>query len=95
MIFQNGISDRNNFPQAVMSNIPTDSIPWPMGDKVQDSIPSNVDSIRLELAVQNLFRETDTTNPNRTRALIVVHDNNIIAEKYAPGFSKNTAWTRV
>ena len=76
-----------------MSNIPTDSIPWPMGDKVQDSIPSNVDSIRLELAVQNLFRETDTTSPNRTMALIVVYDDNIIVEKYAPGFSKNTRLT--
>ena len=83
------------FVQAIVPNVQPDSIPWPMGDKLQNSIPSEVDSSRLEAAVQNLFKETDTTNPNRTRALVVVYDNNIIVEKYAPGFSKNirlTGW---
>ena len=84
------------FVQAIVPSVQPDSIPWPMGDKLQDNVPAEVDSIRLAAVVQNLFTETDTTNPNRTRALIVVYDNNIIAEKYAPGFSKNirlTGWS--
>jgi hypothetical protein len=93
----NDLSDRDvraqKFVLATVPNVQTDTIPWPMGDKLPHSLPLGVDSIRLEAAIRTLLKETDTTNPNRTRALIVVYDNNIIAEKYAPGFSRNTRLT--
>ncbi|MBC7829137.1 MAG: serine hydrolase, partial [Chitinophagaceae bacterium] len=62
-------------------------------DKLTDSFPSNIDSIALVNAVDNLFKEMDTANPNRTRALIIVFNNQIIAERYAPGFTKQTRLT--
>lgn len=81
------------FRIAVAPAINPDTIPWPMGDKVVDSFSFGIDSFALANAVENIFRETDTLNPNRTRAIIVLYNNQIIAEQYAPGFLKSTRLT--
>ncbi|HEX7847305.1 MAG TPA: serine hydrolase, partial [Chitinophagaceae bacterium] len=68
-----------------------DTIPWPYGNKTIDSIPSNIDSNKLQMAVTRVLNEVRTDNtPAYTRAVLVVYDGKIIAEKYAPGFDKNT-----
>jgi CubicO group peptidase (beta-lactamase class C family) len=81
------------FRLAVKPLVLTDTIQWPLGDKLVDSFPSNIDSLQLLGAVDNTFKETDTAHPNRTRALIVVYNNQIVAEQYAPGFTKQTMLT--
>jgi CubicO group peptidase (beta-lactamase class C family) len=68
----------------------TDTIPWPMGDKLPAVVDSSIDLIKLKEAVNNSFIEKDTTALIRTRAVVVVHNGNIIAEQYASGFTKDT-----
>lgn len=79
-----------NFRLAVKPQLSTDTIAWPMGDKISYVSDSTVDKQKLQSVLQNWFTEKDTGYPNRTRAVIVVHDGNIVAEQYAPGFSKDT-----
>ncbi|MBG9378461.1 serine hydrolase [Panacibacter sp. DH6] len=75
---------------AASPQINTDTIPWPMGDKLLPVADSSVDMAKLKSAVNDIFIEKDTTAPVRTRAVIVLHDGNIIAEQYAEGFTKNS-----
>jgi len=81
------------FRLAVLPVVETATIPWPLGDKVSDSFPSNIDSVQIKNAVDTIFKETDTLNPNHTRAVIIVYNDHIIAERYAPGFTKHTRLT--
>jgi CubicO group peptidase (beta-lactamase class C family) len=68
----------------------TDTIPFPFGDKVDDSIASNIDVKKLNNAVNNAFTEPYPGKKQRTRAVIVVYDGKLVAEKYALGFNKDT-----
>lgn len=67
-----------------------DSILWPYGDKVKDSFPATVNRELLSKAVNNVLNETTDGTPAYTRAVMVVYDGQIVAEKYADGFDKNT-----
>jgi CubicO group peptidase (beta-lactamase class C family) len=67
-----------------------DTIPWPYGDKTADTIPSTVDKTKLDAAVNNAFTEPHPGKKQRTRAIVVVYNGQLIAEKYAPGFNKYT-----
>ena len=68
----------------------TDTIAWPMGDKLTGSFPADVDSLRLHRAIENIFTETDTILPIRTRAVVVLYKGQLIAERYADGFGAKT-----
>jgi len=78
------------FNLPVKPVIQTDSIAWPYGDKTDDSIPSFVNTIKLQAAVDSAMNATSNGKPAYTRAVLVVYDGRIIAEKYAAGFDKNT-----
>ncbi|MEM7662111.1 MAG: serine hydrolase [Pseudomonadota bacterium] len=47
---------------------------------------------RLEQAVSEAFEETPELALQRTRAIVVVKDGQIIAERYADGFDENTSF---
>jgi CubicO group peptidase (beta-lactamase class C family) len=81
-------SQRFNLPAKPLSN--TDTIPWPMGDKLCDTFPEAIDSLKLQSAMKKVFVEEDTILPVRTRAVIVVYDGQLIAEHYADGFGAKT-----
>ncbi len=68
----------------------TDSISWPLGDKLNDSFPATIDSVRLQSAIQNIFLEKDTIWPVRTRAVVILYNGQLIAERYADGFTAKT-----
>ncbi len=68
----------------------TDSLMWPLGDKVSGNFPSAIDSVKLQSAIRNVFMEEDTVWPIRTRAVVILYNGQLIAEKYADGFSANT-----
>ena len=68
----------------------TDTMAWPMGDRIADPYPSCVDSLAVVNAVANTFVLGDGEPANQTRALIVLYDGRIIAEKYAPGYSASS-----
>ena len=78
------------FIAGTKSEINTDSIPWPMGDLVNDSIPQGIDLKKLKAAIDNAFAEPDTNKKIYTRAVLVLYDGKLVAEQYAPGFTKNT-----
>ena len=65
-------------------------LPFPYGNlEPKKVIFKNVDNDKLQKAVNNAF---DLTNEKvkKTRAVLVVYKNQIIAEKYAHGFDKNS-----
>lgn len=76
-----------NLPGALPNQ---DSIAWPMGNLVRDTVISGVDYTLLNKTVEEAFAEPGETRNRRTRAIIVIYDGQIIAEKYAEGFDKNT-----
>jgi CubicO group peptidase (beta-lactamase class C family) len=45
-----------------------------------------VDGAALPKAIDEAFAEPDPAHPRRTRALVVVHEGRIVAERYAKGF---------
>jgi len=65
---------------------PNNTIAFPFGNADQkDSILTNVNYNKLTKTVANLF-----TNNTQTRAVVVIHKNQIIAEQYDKGFTKNS-----
>lgn len=67
-----------------------DTIPFPYGDKTSGTIPSNIDVATLNAVIDAAFTEPVAGKKQRTRAVIVVYDGKLVAEKYAPGFTKDT-----
>ncbi|WBX73577.1 serine hydrolase [Tenacibaculum pacificus] len=65
---------------------PDNTTPFPYGNANQkDTIFSNVDYKKLNEVINTLF------NPkNKTRSVVVIYNDKIIAEKYANGFDKNS-----
>jgi CubicO group peptidase (beta-lactamase class C family) len=57
--------------------------PW---RESEDGETSEIDRERLLRAVDGAFDEPDPERPRRTRAVVVVHDGELVAERYAPGF---------
>jgi len=91
----NGYTEKEVRAQTFM--LPTgqcnrdDSLAWPLGEKVEDSLPAHINREALELAVANVMKEnTAEGQPAHTRAVIIVYDGKIIAESYAKGFDRNT-----
>jgi CubicO group peptidase (beta-lactamase class C family) len=65
-----------------------ESVPWPTGDlDAVDPNPPGVDVEKLNEAVETEFAEPNPEAPRWTRAVVVVHNDKIIAEKYAPGIT--------
>lgn len=65
-----------------------DTIDWPLGDHVIDSLLNS--SKRLNDVVAAAFEEPLPEKPVNTRAVIIIQNGNIIAEKYGDGFSAKT-----
>lgn len=69
---------------------PADSIQWQAADHLVDSIPSYADKLKLNAALDYVFNERDSLRPIKTRAVLVLYDGKILAERYAAGFTRNT-----
>ncbi|MCZ8198827.1 MAG: serine hydrolase [Flavobacterium sp.] len=66
------------------------NLPFPYGNlEPKDTIFSNIDYAKLNAAVENAFDKKVEKN-KRTRSIIVIYKDKIIAEKYADGFNKNS-----
>ena len=62
---------------------------YPWGNIKVDTIFANVDYDKLNVAVSNAF-DAKGKKKKRTRSVIVIYKDKIIAEKYADGFNKNS-----
>ncbi|UJR11179.1 hypothetical protein I4U23_015360 [Adineta vaga] len=79
------------FKIATLPNVNQDNILWPMGNQILDNqYPSNVNQTLVENVIDTLFIEKDPTNLLRTRAVVVVYDGKLIAERYGSGYSSST-----
>lgn len=73
-------------PVAVAARLPSAATtPWPMGDLTRGQTPRGIDLQAVEAVLEEVF-ERNTGE----RAWVVVHDGKIAAERYAPGFDKDT-----
>lgn len=64
---------------------------WPRGDVMPDGAwPRQVDRGKLDEAVDQAFREPDPEMNRRTRAILVLYDGKIVAERYADGVTRET-----
>jgi CubicO group peptidase (beta-lactamase class C family) len=84
------------FITASQPEINRDTIPWPQGDWIKDSVSAGVDLVQLNQAINNVFSEPVPKKKIGTRAVVVLHDGKLIAEQYAPGFDRNSkmiAWS--
>jgi CubicO group peptidase (beta-lactamase class C family) len=61
--------------------------PWPEGEA---AAPAN-DNAAVTKALDWAFAEPDSKNPRRTRAVVVVRDGRIIAERYGAGANQSMA----
>lgn len=66
------------------------NLAFPYGNKEpKDTVFANIDYRKLEKAVANAFDKKGQKN-KRTRSLLVIYKDKIIAEKYDTGFDKNS-----
>jgi CubicO group peptidase (beta-lactamase class C family) len=65
--------------------------PWPEGGAgAVDPAALGVDAAKLDRALDHAFAEPGPGHRRRTRAVAVVYDGQLIAERYAPGFGPGT-----
>jgi CubicO group peptidase (beta-lactamase class C family) len=66
------------------------NLPFPYGNnEPKDTVFENIDYQKLEKAVANAF-DVKGKKTKRTRAILVIYKDKIIAEKYDTGFNKNS-----
>lgn len=66
-------------------------LPWPEGDAVKKvSLPGSVDKHKLDLVIDWAFYTPNQARYRGTRAVVVVYNGQIVAERYAPGFTRKT-----
>ncbi|WP_281636876.1 serine hydrolase domain-containing protein [Flavobacterium marginilacus] len=97
-IFRNGLGAtliNDNFDITKPYEIPKrakskNNFPFPYGDaEPKDKIFANVDYAKLNQAVANAF-DAEGEDAKRTRSVLVIYKDRIIAEKYAEGLTKNS-----
>lgn len=65
--------------------------PWPEGGgPAVDPASLGVDGKRLERALDAAFAEPGPESPRKTRAVVVIYNGHLIAERYAPDFDSCT-----
>jgi hypothetical protein len=55
------------------------------------ALPPEVEAAALRSALDWAFAEPDPKLPRNTRAVLIVHDGQVVAERYADGFDQTTA----
>jgi CubicO group peptidase (beta-lactamase class C family) len=75
-------------PTPVETRLPDAATqPWPMGDQPsREPAPKDVDMARVDKAVDLAFADPEAM----TTSFLVVHRGRVIAERYAPGITKDT-----
>ncbi len=81
------VSKPYEVPKRAKAN---NNLPFPYGNVEQkDTVFSNINYSKLNAAVANAFDKSGDKN-KRTRSVLVIYKDKIIAEKYDPDFNKNS-----
>ncbi|WP_079689496.1 serine hydrolase domain-containing protein [Ohtaekwangia koreensis] len=67
-----------------------DSLAWPSGNSIADTILQGVDYTKIKEAVNNAFADIDPEKTIYTHGVAVVYNGQLIAEKYADGYDHNS-----
>lgn len=67
-----------------------DTIPWPKGNILMDTIIPGVDYSRLKELIDTCFDKPGEDPFKKTLSILVCYDNQIIVEKYLEGYSYST-----
>lgn len=76
---------RTRYPAPVITESRTDTIAWPAGDKVADTIPGGIRMDKLTEALDLAF--VDTVPFKGTFAIAVAYKNQLVAERYREDLS--------
>jgi CubicO group peptidase (beta-lactamase class C family) len=68
-----------------------DTIAWPLGDVLPESLPEGVNYEKLESILEEAFDKPGEEPFKKTLGVAVVYDNDLIAENYLEGYD---AWTK-
>jgi len=63
---------------------------WPLGEIISPTKIKGVDYNALDKAVNSVFDPSLNMDKIRTRAVVIIYKDSLIAEKYANGFDKDT-----
>ena len=63
---------------------------WPQGETISNRKMAGVDYTALNEAINSVFDPSLNMDSIKTRAVVVVHKDSLIGEKYANGFDKDT-----
>ncbi len=74
-----------DYPAVSLPEGDADTIPWPAGDLVADTVPSGIDMTRLTAALEQAF--ADTTGWKGTFGVTVVYKDQIVGERFRSDFS--------
>ena len=97
-IYKEGLGSilmNDDFDKSLQFSVPnrtvlTNNLPYPYGYGVKtDTIFLNVNYSELQKAVANAFDKEDVI-VKKTRAVVVLYKDQLIAEKYADGFDENS-----
>jgi len=70
---------------------PPAGVLWPNGQRIAPEQTLSEQGLRtLSAVIDDAFAESDPERLKRTRAIVVVHDGRIVAERYADGFRADT-----
>ncbi|MEP6597534.1 MAG: serine hydrolase [Ginsengibacter sp.] len=88
---------QRHFNVVRVPTINRDSVAWPSGDLIaHDSLNIGIKKRQLQQVIQKTFEENDPKRISGTRAVVVLYDGKLVAEKYAPGYdlhSKMLGWS--
>ncbi len=80
------------YKQKIDDNRPVhrDDLPWPEGSQGPvDTASQGIEHAKLQKALDAAFVESGPDKPKKTRAILVVYDGRLVAERYAHGFHKD------
>jgi CubicO group peptidase (beta-lactamase class C family) len=80
------ISFKNERPFLTWND---DQLPYPYGRKDTIMRTSNIDMLKIEEALELAFDESGAYE-KQTRAIVILHKDTLVAEKYAEGFTAET-----
>lgn len=85
-----------HFQRPTPPLLDADTVWWPNGNKLQDGIDTGFDKKGLQQVMDRAMNETFNDQLSETRAIVIVHNGELIAEQYAPGYDSNSrlpAWS--
>lgn len=84
----NGKDDRQDYSAPIRS-ISNDTLPWPRGNAHAAIKTKGIDIDKISEAIEYAFDEPGQ-NLKKTRAIVIIQNDSLVAEEYAEGFNADT-----